>query len=372
MSANAPVRRPGLIYIRKDPSWDEHGWTSVPNAVLRDSSLSWEARGAFAWMASHRTTFSLRSEDLAEAGPKGRNHAREMLRELEERGWLTRHKERNPDTGRHELTIYNLHPVQVPEAERTWVESSAKAAPALTEKLEKSQVSPATERPGAGRSVAERSGTEREGASRARCLDPLEDHLLTEGEEHTAALARAEAASPRVDGPLLIEFPDEITASADPDEVQAAFTGAQPRAARRATTRWNNTARSVDADRLVRAFAANRTVPKRTRDQLGVEVTGLLAEGIAEEFISQGMVECLAKGIPPSGLANFVAAVANRVPDGGHPRKAATTTVRFAEQVQDHRDMFNPDGSFRDDFSSDNRVIVQGDVVRQLPPSACG
>lgn len=131
------------IYVRKDPSWQEHAWTSVPNRLVRDKAISWESRGAFAWLASHDQAFALRSEDLAAAGPKGRNHARDMLRELERHGWLTREKVRNPRTGRYDVHLYNLHPEPVPMERRTLVEASAPAA-------KKSQVTPATGTPGAG------------------------------------------------------------------------------------------------------------------------------------------------------------------------------------------------------------------------------
>jgi hypothetical protein len=111
--------RPG-IYISKSSGWDDHGWTSVPNMLLRDRAISWEAKGAFGWIASHREMiFRLKGDDLADAGPKGRDHARKMRRELEAAGWLSRAKHRNPDTGRWDIVVWTLHPLPVPAEQRT-------------------------------------------------------------------------------------------------------------------------------------------------------------------------------------------------------------------------------------------------------------
>lgn len=365
---SAPTRRPGTIFIRKDPSWDEHGWTSVPNAVLRDASLSWEARGAFAWMASHRLTFSLRSEDIAEAGPKGRNHARDMLRELEEHGWLTRYKERDSDTGRHELTIYNLHPIQVPKAQRTWTESTAKAAPALKAKL-KPQVSPATGRTGAGRPGAERSVSERQGVSRARCLDSLEDHLLTEEEEHTPRERAVPPASPpcvtapaqiKLDAPSLFEteFPvkdkeslkggdaqNEMVYSkdsladpfsgqhGDPDEAAAAVQGQKPRAASRATGKWQKTAHSPASEKIMNEYCEENRLSISTRARWLPEISGLLGQDFPAWAILEGIRICFrsGSGLGPTFLGEkTAAAMAQR----SAPGKAASTEQRF-DQIDD-------------------------------------
>lgn len=112
------ITKPG-IYFRKSSGWDENGWTSVPNQLLRDKTLSWDCKGAAGWIASHRETFRMTGEDLASAGPKGRDHARKMLRELEERGWLTRERLRNPESGRFDIHVWTIHPAPVPVEERT-------------------------------------------------------------------------------------------------------------------------------------------------------------------------------------------------------------------------------------------------------------
>jgi hypothetical protein len=117
-------RAPG-IYVVKDSDWDRHGWTSVPNALLRDTSIPWDCKGAFAWMSSHSKEFTLKADDLADAGPKGRNHARDMIRTLEQHGWMSREKVRNPETGRYDVHLYKLHATPIPVSARTWTPSTA-------------------------------------------------------------------------------------------------------------------------------------------------------------------------------------------------------------------------------------------------------
>lgn len=114
------------VYVEKDDTWFDDGWTAVPNAVIRHPRLTADAKWAYAWLASHTATFQITAELLAEAGPKGRNHARQCIRQLEEHGWLTRSKLRNPRTGRYDVTKYRLHPTPVPESRRTFVPSVAK------------------------------------------------------------------------------------------------------------------------------------------------------------------------------------------------------------------------------------------------------
>ncbi|MGH3939749.1 MAG: hypothetical protein ACRDTG_14195, partial [Pseudonocardiaceae bacterium] len=116
-------------YLRKAQSWDDEAWASVPNRLLRDQAVSWDAKGAFGWIASHREVYKLSAEDLASAGPKGRHHARDMLRELELHGYLTREPLRNPNTGAYDVHLWTLHPRPVPTDQRTWRPSKAAHRP---------------------------------------------------------------------------------------------------------------------------------------------------------------------------------------------------------------------------------------------------
>lgn len=188
------------ITVEKDQSWDHHGWTATPNALIRDVTLTPDAKWAFAWLASHNTTFLFSADDLAKAGPKGRNHARAALRELEMHGWMTREKRTDPSTGRIVGTIYKLHPVPVPEQARTFVASKAKAVPAAERRRsgpgprfpvagpqadpgnsETGRSDPATEIPGAGVQGAGPRGTGDPVAPSKDEKTTSEDHPPTPG-----------------------------------------------------------------------------------------------------------------------------------------------------------------------------------------------
>jgi hypothetical protein len=114
------------IYFRKADDWDRKGWTASPNALLRDRDTPWDAKGAYGWIASHQQlVYKLSAEDLAAAGPRGRDHAYGMLRALEQRGWLTRQSYQSDD-GRGTVQLWTLHGEPVPEEQRTFRPSHAR------------------------------------------------------------------------------------------------------------------------------------------------------------------------------------------------------------------------------------------------------
>lgn len=141
------------ITVEKAEDWDVDGWTSVPNRLIRDTVLTPDGKWAFSWLSSHSREFQFRADDLAAAGPKGRNHARDAIREIERHGWLTRHKAHDPLSGRIIGTVYRLHARPVAEEDRTFVESTAKkrSFPKLPPENRRSEPAPAQS--GAGESV---------------------------------------------------------------------------------------------------------------------------------------------------------------------------------------------------------------------------
>jgi hypothetical protein len=68
-------------------------FTIISNAWLRDSTLSWAARGLLAWMASHTDGFEITEDVIVESGPTGRDGVRTMIYTLEEAGYLRRVRE---------------------------------------------------------------------------------------------------------------------------------------------------------------------------------------------------------------------------------------------------------------------------------------
>jgi hypothetical protein len=108
------------IRITKDQDeWDLHGWSSVPNQLLRDDSLSVGARWAFAWMASHRPDFYITAADVAKAGAVGINKAEGFVKELETAGYVSRFYTRDPKKGWITGVEYRLHPMPLPAEQRT-------------------------------------------------------------------------------------------------------------------------------------------------------------------------------------------------------------------------------------------------------------
>lgn len=72
-------------------------FTQVRNDVLRDRRLSYKARGLLVFMLSFPDYWRFRVEDLQAAGPDGRHAVTTGLAELEEHGYLKRHRKRADD-----------------------------------------------------------------------------------------------------------------------------------------------------------------------------------------------------------------------------------------------------------------------------------
>lgn len=89
----------------------------MPGARLR--------RRAFGWMslAADDPEFEVTARSLADAGPKGRDHAQKLVRELEQHGYLTR--QRIPDPDGTPVLHYELYPIPVDDEHNTYTPSTA-------------------------------------------------------------------------------------------------------------------------------------------------------------------------------------------------------------------------------------------------------
>lgn len=66
----------------------QHTFTMVPNQILRDSRLSWGARGLMGFIVSQRAGYSISREELIAASPMGRDGLKSLLDELCGFGYL--------------------------------------------------------------------------------------------------------------------------------------------------------------------------------------------------------------------------------------------------------------------------------------------
>lgn len=66
----------------------QHSFTMVPNQILRDSRLSWGARGLMTFIVNQKPGHSLSRDELVTASPMGRKGLKTLIDELREFGYL--------------------------------------------------------------------------------------------------------------------------------------------------------------------------------------------------------------------------------------------------------------------------------------------
>ena len=312
------------ITVRKGDDWRQHGWTSIPNAVIRSETLTPDAKWAFSWLASHTENFKFKADDLAAAGPKGRNHARESLRELEEHGWLTRHKVHDPETKRIDGMEYHLHAIPVPVEDRTFKPSTAKHRAFPAKQNPSSE--PAPDGPGAGEPGAGEPGP-------GQSVVPYKDEKTSREDQEVPT---SPAPPPREDVELLCQrLRDRMIGN-----------GCKPPTI---TDTWRTAARLLlDKD--------GRELDK---------ALNLIDWATDDEFWAANIQSM------PKFRAQYDTLRLRAIADHNAKRRAATPTVRpsttdarLISQINDHQQWFNPDGSFR----SNSPLPDRG--ARQLPSSA--
>lgn len=72
-------------------------FTTIDNGVLNDTSLSWKAKGLFAYLWSKPDDWDFYEIEIAKHSSDGRSSLRAGIKELEGRGYLTRSRQRSTD-----------------------------------------------------------------------------------------------------------------------------------------------------------------------------------------------------------------------------------------------------------------------------------
>ncbi len=92
--------------IRGHHAFDDH-FTQIPNHWLRDSRLTFKARGLLGLVMSHSAGWSLSINLIAEQNQEGKDAVRSAIAELSQFGYLTR--EQVNEFGRYGESIWTTH-----------------------------------------------------------------------------------------------------------------------------------------------------------------------------------------------------------------------------------------------------------------------
>ncbi len=94
-----------MVRIKKDYS---KGFTTMNNTIVRDDSLSWKARGIFAYLWSMPDDWNFYETEVAKHATDGRQSLRTGLEELEKNGYLERTRSRDK-LGKFGAPVWILH-----------------------------------------------------------------------------------------------------------------------------------------------------------------------------------------------------------------------------------------------------------------------
>ena len=100
-----------MVRIRKDRS---DIVTIVDQRLVRDSSLSWKARGIFMYLWSQSDNWEFNEIEVERHATDGRDSLRSGLKELEKHGYLERKRARN-EKGQVKNYVWTLHEIPVLE-----------------------------------------------------------------------------------------------------------------------------------------------------------------------------------------------------------------------------------------------------------------
>lgn len=86
----------------------EGNFTQIPNAWVRDSRLSYKARGILVWLMSHEVGWRTSTKQL-ESDHDKRDAIKAALKELEQYGYLVRQQGHSAETGKFTQSVWILN-----------------------------------------------------------------------------------------------------------------------------------------------------------------------------------------------------------------------------------------------------------------------
>jgi hypothetical protein len=221
----------------------------IPNETAQDHGLSWAARGLLLYMLSMPTDWRLNERHLIGQSPKGRDHLRQIVRELEAHGYVRRTSIRGRDgTVSHavwEVWDTRQEPEQMPPAPQTAYPATEN--PSMEQTQSQPAVCPRTGNPATDYPATENPSYYKENnlqsEQRTNKSNPLkgpndEPQRLTPRQLGTNPRAqqtnpRAEGANPRATG----VNPRAMQEDPEPATLTAVPTASKPKGQRTATTK---------------------------------------------------------------------------------------------------------------------------------------
>lgn len=115
----------------------------------------------------------------------------------------------------------------------------------------------------------------------------------------------------------------------------------------RVARRLNRTARSQRANSIVTAFAATQRRTRAELVDLAREIDKLIPEGFTDEEFAGALALWGTKGLHARTFPSVLGEHLNPRRAQARPSRPSTTDARLMQQLAEHQQMFNPDGSFR-------------------------
>lgn len=112
-----------MVRIRRDRA---NHVTIIDQQLIRDSRLTWKARGIFAYLWSQADEWEFNEVEVARHAPDGRGSLRTGLKELEKYGYLERERSRN-NAGQVSSSKWTLH--EKPMSKKPMLENPTQANP---------------------------------------------------------------------------------------------------------------------------------------------------------------------------------------------------------------------------------------------------